>query len=63
MVHVGQHVYKTTSRRHAQVAAITATHAILYWPHNDTQTEIKPSRFNRRSEWILEPDHHTSRWA
>lgn len=63
MVHVGQHVYKTTSRRHAQITAITPTHAILYWPHNNTQTQVKPSRFDRRSEWILEPDSHTSRWS
>jgi hypothetical protein len=52
---VGQTLIKTRDNQHreAQVTAITATHAILYWPDTDTQTEVKLERFGRTTEWRM----------
>lgn len=49
----GTNLIKIASHRHAQVSAITPTHAILYWPDTDTQTTVRHKRFNRTSEWTI----------
>lgn len=61
-LHVGQHWIKQTSGHLAQVSALTATHAVMYWPHIDNgrggcpvryhaQTYVRLDRFRRINEW------------